>query len=208
MLSMFCFYTLIQKVRYLSCSRVCIRFEIRRILGYSTNCHSKGIHSKIGICGSNNYLLPLWLTTLFHWSLFWFECDGKVLFQTRRYFRFELISQSMSQRTISIVSNYNYTWVTTPRLVEHNKSKERLFHLSPANDLRMIMIPAIENWNDIFKGLPQFLASPDDFLVSILFFGTSWIPPHSVRKSCRVTVLQGLVGDSSRQEQFQASAVA
>ena len=56
------------------------------------------------------------------------------------------------------------------------------------------MIPAIEKGSNIFEGKLRDLASPYDFLVSILFLSTSWIPPHSVRKSCRVTVLQGLGG--------------
>ena len=37
----------------------------------------------------------------------------------------------------------------------------------------MTVIPAIEKGNDIFEGKLRDLASPDDFLVSILFFGTS-----------------------------------
>src|SRR5210317_2651478 len=43
----------------------------------------------------------------------------------------------------------------------------------------MTVIPAIEKGNNIFEGKLRDLASPYDFLVSILFFGTSWIPPHS-----------------------------
>src|SRR6056300_1425908 len=58
----------------------------------------------------------------------------------------------------------------------------------------MTVIPAIEKGTNIFEGKLRDLASPYDFLVSILFLSTSWIPPHSVRKSCRVTVLQGLGG--------------